>query len=38
MSALMEIIVDIEVNDLIYALHTESINLLFLLFSVQMYV
>lgn len=37
MSALMEIVIDIEVNDLTYALHTESINLLIVLFSVQMY-
>lgn len=37
MSALMEIVVDIEVNELTYALHTESINLLIVLFSVQMY-
>jgi len=37
MSALIEIIVDIEIDELTYALHTESINLLIVLFSVQMY-
>ena len=37
MSQLMTIITDIEVNELTYALHTECINLLIVLFSVQMY-
>lgn len=33
----MEIVIDIEVNDLTYVLHTESLNLLIVLFSVQMF-
>lgn len=37
MSALMQIVTDVEVDELTYALHTESINLLIVLFSVQMY-
>ena len=37
MAALMQIVTDVEVNELTYALHTESINLLIVLFSVQMY-
>lgn len=37
MGALMEIVCEMEVDELTYALHTESINLLIVLFSVQMY-